>query len=43
LPFGYRYRHRFGQVPFILIVHAHAGHTSQRDYRVALLHSLGPL
>jgi hypothetical protein len=28
LPFSYRYRHRFGQVPFILIVHAHAGHTS---------------
>jgi hypothetical protein len=25
---SYRYLHRFGQVPFILIVHAHAGHTS---------------
>jgi hypothetical protein len=28
LLFSYRYHHRFGQVPFSLIVHAHAGHTS---------------
>ena len=35
LLFSYRYRHRFGQVPFILIVHAHAGHTSARARAVS--------
>ena|SRR5580692_859842 len=36
LQFGYRYRHRFGRIPFNPIVHAHAGHTSARASRAAV-------
>jgi hypothetical protein len=30
LRFGYRYRHRFGQVPFTLIGSTHVRHTRKR-------------